>query len=297
METYSSAGRVVVGSDGAAHTDAATQWAAQWANDHGLGLTLLCAHGPLGVVYQDVDMIARVTEAAAAHARQLLDVTVATVRAVYPNLDVQTELLNAHPAGSLIDRSATAALTVVGTRGAVGLRRVLLGGTADGVITHGSGPVAVVPPDSPLPSNKDILVGVDTSDGSAAALRFAFEAASATGRTLRLVHAWELEGLWPGAHLGLARRMGDNLPLDEDRERFLADTVTPLAEAFPHVSVEQVVMEGGAARILSELSPQASLIVVGSRGRAGFTGLLLGSTSRELAQTSECPVVVVHEQP
>lgn len=290
------AGRVIVGSDGSPHSEVATRWAADWASSHGLGLTLLAAHGPFEVVLDDLEVLDRITRDEAHQASESLDATADWVRRQHPDLDVQTLLLHAHPAGALIDRSVAAALTVVGTRGATGVRRFVLGGTADAVVTHGSGPIAVIPSDAPVSGDSPILVGVDSSDGSAAALRFACEAAQATGRTLRAVHAWEVARMWTGTPVFMPRQLVPAIDGTDERSRFLSNVVAPLAEAFPDVQIEEVSAEGNAADVLAELSRYASLVVVGSRGRAGFTGLLLGSTSRRIAQSSDSPVVVVHER-
>jgi nucleotide-binding universal stress UspA family protein len=75
--------------------------------------------------------------------------------------------------------------------------------------------------------------------------------------------------------------------------QLLRQTVAEAASGHPTVRVNEIVMEGGAARSLLEVADGADLLVVGSRGRGGFTGLLLGSVSQQCVHHATCPVVVV----
>jgi nucleotide-binding universal stress UspA family protein len=140
-----------------------------------------------------------------------------------------------------------------------------------------------------------IVVGVDGSEGATAALRFALDEAKLRRATLRVVHTWQfgyigvsgIEGLSPvvGADLGDLRRTAE-LALDA-----VLHEVAPFANG---VVVERRVVEGAPATVLTDESRQAELLVVGSRGHGGFTGLLLGSVSQQCAQHAACPVVIVH---
>ena len=140
-----------------------------------------------------------------------------------------------------------------------------------------------------------IVVGVDSSAGAKEALRFAVEEARLRQATLRVVHCWQdayiglsgLEGFSPvvGADLGA---------LVQSAESALDAT---LDEVVPHtdgVVVERRVVEGAPAAVLVAESRNADLLVVGSRGHGGFTGLLLGSVSQQCAHHAACPVVIVH---
>ena len=138
-----------------------------------------------------------------------------------------------------------------------------------------------------------IVVGVDSSDGAAQALRFALEEAKLRGATLRVVHAWQfgyiglagLAGFSPaGAQLDDLVRMAESA-LDGILEEVAPDT--------GGVLVERRVVEGPAATVLVDESRQADLLVVGSRGYGGFAGLLLGSVSQQCALHAACPVVIV----
>jgi nucleotide-binding universal stress UspA family protein len=143
-----------------------------------------------------------------------------------------------------------------------------------------------------------IVVGVDHSEGARAALRFALEEAKLRQATLRVVHAWQygyvgatgLEGAYPA--LG-----GDIKELRDAAERDLDAT---LRESIPEtgtVEIERRVVEDRPAAALVDESRGADLLVVGSRGHGGFTGLLLGSVSQQVAHHAACPVVIVHRKP
>ncbi len=144
-------------------------------------------------------------------------------------------------------------------------------------------------------SNGLIVVGVDSSDGAKAALRFALMEAKLRQATLRVVHTWRfgyigvsgIEGFSPvvGADLGDLRRTAE-VALDA-----VMHEVAPDADG---VVIERRVSEGAPATVLVDESRQADLLVVGSRGHGGFAGLLLGSVSQQCAQHAACPVVIVH---
>jgi nucleotide-binding universal stress UspA family protein len=140
-----------------------------------------------------------------------------------------------------------------------------------------------------------IVVGVDSSEGAKAALRFALDEATLRRATVRVVHAWQfgyigasgIQGSAPvaGADLSDLRRRAEELALDA-----VLHEVGPAANG---VVVERRVVEGAPATVLVDESHHADLLVVGSRGHGGFTGLLLGSVSQQCAHHAECPVVIV----
>lgn len=143
-----------------------------------------------------------------------------------------------------------------------------------------------------------IVVGVDQSEGAKAALRFALEEAKLRRATLRVVHAWQygyigatgVEGEYPA--LG-----GDIKELRAGAETALAETLRESIPEADTVEIERRVVEGRAAAVLVDESRGADLLVVGSRGHGGFTGLLLGSVSQQCAHHAACPVVIVHRAP
>jgi nucleotide-binding universal stress UspA family protein len=114
-----------------------------------------------------------------------------------------------------------------------------------------------------------IVVGVDQSEGTKAALRFALEEAKLRRATLRAVHA------------------------ADELEATVSDAIPDRSE----VEIERRVVEGTPGAVLVDEARGADLLVVGSRGRDGFAGLLLGSVSQQVAHDAACPVVIAHGKP
>lgn len=138
-----------------------------------------------------------------------------------------------------------------------------------------------------------IVVGVDGSPGGLAALRFAVDEARLRGASVKAVFSWTLPttGGIPGGLLPQLRA-----DLAEEGAKALDEALGQIDAT--GLTIERVVEEGSAAHVLVEAARAAELLVVGSRGRGGFTGLLLGSTSRQCAHEASCPVVIVrpHEE-
>ncbi len=139
-----------------------------------------------------------------------------------------------------------------------------------------------------------IVVGVDHSEGAKAALRFALGEAELRRTSLRLVHAWQLSyaaaSFVPGAYPAAGEEIDD---LRAAAEESLEATLREVAPASPQVDLELHAVEGAPAEVLVDESHHAELLVVGSRGLGGFSGLLLGSVSQQCAHHAACPVVIV----
>ncbi len=131
------------------------------------------------------------------------------------------------------------------------------------------------------------VVGVDGSDTSIAALRWAFEEAAVTGASIDALIAWQ----WP-VSLGTAIPIPTGFDPAGDARAVLDQAVGPLAVEFPSVTVRTRTMEGHPAEVLVEASRHADLLVVGCRGHGELTGLLLGSVSQHCAAHAASPVVV-----
>ena len=142
-----------------------------------------------------------------------------------------------------------------------------------------------------------IVVGVDDSKAARAALRFAVDEARMRGASLRAVHAWQFR--YPGA-AGIEGAYA--IPgFDLESLRHAADAALEaiVAEISPEggdVEVERLLIEGAAGSVLLDEARDAELLVVGSRGRGGFAGLLLGSVSQQCAHHASCPVVIIPHQ-
>jgi nucleotide-binding universal stress UspA family protein len=132
-----------------------------------------------------------------------------------------------------------------------------------------------------------IVVGVDGSMGANAALRWAVRQAAATGvDVVEAVNAWELSGSVLPPPVGVY----DPQQLAAD---VLHEAVTGELGENPEVRVKELVMPGPPRQALLGHARGAELLVVGSRGLGGFSGLLLGSVSRHIVEHAPCPVVVV----
>lgn len=137
---------------------------------------------------------------------------------------------------------------------------------------------------SPLP----VVVGVDGSESSRAALAWAATQARLIGAPLVCVSTWE----WPatfGAPIGLPT----SVDFEADARSELTQCVDKVLGAGGRDDVVELVVEGHAPQVLEDESKAASLIVVGCRGHGEFTGMLLGSVSGYLATHAHCPVVIV----
>ncbi|AKT51857.1 universal stress protein [Arsenicicoccus sp. oral taxon 190] len=284
--------RVVVGVDGSSGARPALEWAAREAEGRRATLVLVMAQelavpapSEAGWTFGLDDVLRESTE-------RLLDEAAELVRRRHPDLDVTTQGVFGSPAAALIEASRHATLVVVGSRGAGGWPGLLLGSVSGAVAAHGHCPVVVVPdrcehtdPQGP------VVVGVDDSAESARAAAFALAEADGRGVPVVAVHAWTLS-----FHGGVVPTEEGSEPYTSMREQ-QSQLVTRVLEhpraAHPDVPVEHRIVRSTSVSALTEASRGASLVVVGSRGRGGFAGMLLGSTSRQLLQTSQAPVAVV----
>ncbi len=133
-----------------------------------------------------------------------------------------------------------------------------------------------------------IVVGVDGSETSRRALRWAVDEARLRNAAVRAVHAWQypVESAWAGAPVDLYDR------LEQAAEEKLESIVMEEAEEDTD-AIERVLVSGSPAASLVEASAGAELLVVGSRGLGGFKGLLLGSVGQQCVHHAGCPVVVI----
>ncbi|HEX4017299.1 MAG TPA: universal stress protein [Frankiaceae bacterium] len=143
----------------------------------------------------------------------------------------------------------------------------------------------------PEPATAPVVAGVDGSPASKDALSWAANYARLAGVPLRVVSAWH----WPVSLVG-ALPMPDNFDPMAEAHETLETILADVLGADPGFPVTTQVVAGAAAAVLVEESHNAGLLVVGSRGHGGFTGLLLGSVSEHCARYAACPVVVVRHR-
>ncbi|MFG1798194.1 universal stress protein [Nocardia sp. NPDC049149] len=192
----------------------------------------------------------------------------------------------------LIERSAHARMLVVGSRGMGAFQRGLLGSVSTATTHHAHCPVAVIHGISAIDAvsaGQPVLVGVDGTSNSVPALELAFEEASRRKVGLTALHAWSdvssVDVPVPGWDAA-----------QESAQAALAESLAGYTERFPDVAVRRIVVANQPARSLLDESASSQLVVVGSRGRGGFTSMLLGSTSNVLLHSVEVPMIVVRER-
>ena len=138
-----------------------------------------------------------------------------------------------------------------------------------------------------------IVVGIDGSAGSQAALRFAAAEARLRKAKLRLVAAWSLT--YVAAPIGMMAPIDDALlPELQDNARAVLDqAVAEVLGDATDIEIEKTIAEGSPAQVLVDAAQGADLLIVGTRGHGGFAGLLLGSVSQQIAHHAPCPIVIV----
>ena len=141
----------------------------------------------------------------------------------------------------------------------------------------------------PRPGSGRIVVGVDGSTASEEALRWAIGQSGLTGQPVDAVTSWDIP---------VNYAIGPLLDFDWEGTAIetLKDTVEKVADAPGAKRVSQRVVQGHATQVLLDEAADAALLVVGSRGRGGFKGMLLGSVSQHVVARAACPVVVVRDQ-
>ncbi|MEV0062047.1 universal stress protein [Nocardia sp. NPDC050718] len=279
---------VLVGIDG--HSDSAVRWAARAAVARRRPLHLLCALEISSVqsVFGRFDLFTpSLSDTVRAQGEERLQNARRLVGTIDPGLAVAVELTDDDAADALVARSGGAHLTVIGA-GRGGNR---LGSTLLAVSAYAAGTVVAVRGDLAARTDLPVVVGVDGSDLSRAAAAAAFAEAALRGVRLVAVHTWDDLRYEKAAALPDPVDDADSIA---ESHRLLTEVLAPGRAAHPAVDVEERVYRYSPAHHLLEWSVEAQLVVTGSRGRGGFRGLLLGSTSNALVQHARCPVMVVH---
>ena len=263
-------GLVVVGVDGSSASDTAVVQAAREAQRRRAKLHVVYAFTwPVRPMYAPLDPASFTGVAHDAAQR---------AQSVAPGLEVAHPVMMGDAVSVLKAESRAADLAVVGSRGMGGFIGMLLGSTAVSLAAHAECPVMVVREESD--GTGPILLAVDGSPEGEKAVEFAFAEASLRKTEISAVHAW----------------LPDHAPAGtgaESAERLLAQAVAGRGERYPDVTVRQEVLSGETREVLIEASRNAQLVVVGARGRGGFSGMLLGSVSQALLHHAHCPVAVV----
>lgn len=203
--------------------------------------------------------------------------------------DVTTRCEYEAPVDAILDASRTAELVVLGSRGHTIVGGWLIGSVSMHVSRHAACPVAVIRSPHDLAA-KRIVVGVDGSPPSEAALAFGFEEAQLRDAPLLVIRAEEEPVRAVGLGISPVVFVDDE---EEIIEHELTDQVDPWRDKYPDVEVSTDVRVGHPTNVLTDASLTAQLVVVGSRGRGGFSGALMGSISQGVLHHSRTSVVVV----
>ncbi|MER7246894.1 universal stress protein [Kribbella sp. NPDC000426] len=258
---------VVVGIDGAPDCENAIRWGAAEAEARGVGLRLVHAfvwaefRVPLG----PSDMAPGLR----ANADRIVEEAVAVAREFAPGLEVTGHRVDGFPSAVLLAESRSAELVVIGSRVVGRLLSAVISSAGVDLAAHARCPVVVVRPTEDALAGNEVVIGYDGSRAADAAVDFGLEYAKRHGLAARIVAV---------------------LADDEDEDHDLLAGVRAHALA---QDAELIEVSGHPSELLLEWSADAQLLVVGSRGRGGFAGLLLGSVSQTMLHQAACPVAVI----
>lgn len=290
---------VWVGVDGSEHSERAVRWAARHAHARDLPLQLLNVVSVPAIFYSE-PMAARFVEDERARiGAEMLRTAAGIARSAVGGreLTIGAQYETGSASEILIDRTAEARLLVLGTRGHGEFTGLIVGSVTRAVVAHAHCPTVVVPrPPEELPdpagvADAPVVVGVDGSPSGDAALDVAFIEAERRGVELVAVHVWSDASVQPA----LGSRPSDPhwSGIQREEEERLGEVVAPGAARHPEIWVRQVVERENPVTVLARWSARAQLVVIGTRGRGGFTGLLMGSTSHALMHRAQCPLMIV----
>jgi len=286
-------GTFVVGIDGSDEAADALRWALALAGDEhrvhavtawtypvavGGGLGYGAGMAP-AIPYEEIEAGAKAT----------LDDTVSGVDAGVTELTSDT-VMSASPSGGLVEAAKDADLLVVGTRRHSTLDRVFIGSVAIQCAHHAPCPFVAVP-SSPPPVGDTIAVALDGSDSSPGALRWAASQAIARDLRLRVISVWERIAWSRGSGVVQPDLTDEDRALDLLREQ--VEQIVP--DAADRIEYRPVHAEEQVASHLLDASEGAGMLVMGSRGRGGFRGLLLGSVSQRCLERSTIPVAIIRD--
>jgi nucleotide-binding universal stress UspA family protein len=285
--------KIVVGIDGSDSSFDALRWAAYEARRRDAGVRVLACYtaptygGLDGAVYPssvDIDVL---KEEAEADVRKAMEI----VASIDPEVVVDGITLLSSAVVGIAESAMAGDEIVVGSTGRTGLLNGVIGSVAAGLTHRAHVPVIVVPAGRRSGETvKRIVVGVDGSPESLAALEWAYAETLASSAKLTVAHAWEYPYDVSRSSLREIRKPMEKTAINELRTSL--ESLGPrLTDGSVHIRPK--LCEGAPAEALMAEARDADLIVVGSRGRGGLRSLLLGSVSRTMLHRALCPVAVV----
>ncbi|WP_322770501.1 universal stress protein [Frankia sp. Cr1] len=290
---------IVVGMDLSEDAGTALRWAVDEARLHGAGVRAVFAWSadrcPKEVREHAASSRAEHIEAAA---EELLHAGIERVLDATERKIVTESVVTADPVDALLDAVPAAGMLVVGARGAGRLRRAVIGSVSDACLHLAPGTVVVVRRARSKPAGESgvtgrdarpVLVGVDGSENSIKALRWAAQEAALRGVTLRVRHAWMP---MPMIYAGYITAV-EGSAMEEAAQAVLDETLKTLPD-LEDLTLDAGIMICSPGTGLIHDAADAQLLVVGARGHEGFAELLLGSTGHRCAHHAPCPVAVIH---
>ncbi|OBH84526.1 universal stress protein [Mycobacterium scrofulaceum] len=282
---------VLVCVDGSGASDAAVAWGTREALMRDLPITLVHAVPPVVVGWPVGQLYADMPDWQQDSAQHVIDQARKTLNASAGGAkppEIRTETVYSAIVPALVEASKDARMIVAGSQGLGAVGRLLLGSVSAGLVHYAHCPVAVIHsadgavPDPAAP----VVLGIDGSPASEDATALAFDEASRRGVGLVAVHVWSDVGVFP--ILGM-----DWHDREIQARETLAERLAGWHDRYPDVHVERKLFCDKPSEWLLKESEHAQLVVVGSRGRGGFPGMLLGSVSSAVAQSARVPVLVV----
>lgn len=290
---------IVVAVDGSKASHQAVRWAANTATKRGVPLRLATSYTMPQYLYAE-GMVPpqELFDDLQEEAMEKIDEAKKVAREVNGELKVGHTIAEGSPIDMLLDMSKESIMIVMGSRGLGGLSGMVMGSVSAAVVSHASCPVVVVREDNPV--NEDtkygpVVVGIDGSEVSEQATALAFAEADVRDAELIAVHTWmDMQVQASLAGLSAAQQQWEEV--EKQQADLLEERLQGFIEKHPSVDVKKVITRDRPVRALVEAAEGAQLLVVGSHGRGGFKGMLLGSTSRALLQSAPCPMMVVRPQ-
>ncbi|MAU84943.1 MULTISPECIES: universal stress protein [Gordonia] len=296
---------VVVGLDGSPSSIAAVEWAARDAQMRGRPLALVHVIAPIVMPaepwpegFANLDVVRWQED----NARKVIDDAreIAHKAAAPGELQITTEVMHGPAVPMLTELSENAALVVVGCRGQSRVAGAVLGSVSSGLAHHARCPVAVIHDEEPPEGVSDqspVVVGVDGSPTSELATGLAFEEAACRGVELVAVHTWSDMSRLNIPTLNWAPIEWRNL--SDKAAEVLEEHLAVWRRKYPEVTVRPVsipIVAKSPAVGLLDHARSAQLVVVGSHGHGGFSGMLLGSVSAAVVNAARIPVIIARSR-
>ncbi|OOC55660.1 MULTISPECIES: universal stress protein [Nocardiopsis] len=302
MDGASTTRWVIVGVDGTDSSRHALEWSAHQAVLRGLGVRIVAAAGPLASVgvfagNTHLDGAVPPDEADTRGAERLLEYARDWVSRLFPELRVQTRMSYARPVEALLAEAAAegAVAVVVGSRGLSGIAAAFVGSVGIELAARSPVPVVVLPREhaSAHGVRGRVIVGIDGSEPSRRAVDFAFTQADFAETELVAVSAWQPLVAFAAATGPIPPELFDDETAAEAARQAMEDELAEPHMRHPGVTVHTRVVRAHPVVALLEEATPADLVVVGSRGRGGFRGLLLGSVSHSVLHGAKGPVAIL----